>query len=214
MSAELTCAVRVLASLGESPMWHPDEQVLYYCDIAGHELRRFDPATATLERWQFDTDVACCAPVFGGGLLLAMRDGIWRFEPATGVRRLLAAPSYDPALERYNDGKCDAAGRFWCGTMYEPRQPPLASLYCLDGGVLTRKAGGATVSNGLGLSPDGRTMYWTDTTAHTHLRIRLRREQRRAVSQDGVRAVRAARARRAAQRLRRPARRRCGRCAR
>jgi sugar lactone lactonase YvrE len=167
MTDELTCAVREVAELGESPVWHPDEQALYYCDIAGHELRRFDPSAATLERWHFETDVACCAPVFGGGLLLALRDGIWHFDPASAAKRLLAAPGYDPALERYNDGKCDAAGRFWCGTLYEPRHPPLASLYCLDGGVLVRKAGGITVSNGLGWSPDGRTMYWADTTAHT-----------------------------------------------
>ena len=167
MADELTCAVSDAALLGESPMWHPDERVLYYCDIAAHELRRFDPAAQTLERWHFECDVACCAPVFGGGLLLAMRDGIWHFDPASGAKRLLAAPSYDPALERYNDGKCDAAGRFWCGTLYEPRQPPLASLYCLDGGAVTRKVGGASVSNGLGWSPDSRTMYWADTTTHT-----------------------------------------------
>jgi sugar lactone lactonase YvrE len=162
-----TCAVRETALLGESPMWHPDEQRLYYCDIAGHELRRFDPHTAELERWRFDTDVACCAPVFGGGLVLAMRDGIWHFDPATSAKRLLAEPPYDATLERYNDGKCDAAGRFWVGTLYEPRHLALAALYCLDGGVLTRKAGDVTVSNGLGWSPDGRTMYWADTTAHT-----------------------------------------------
>jgi sugar lactone lactonase YvrE len=167
MQHEPTCAVREAALLGESPMWHPDEQRLYYCDIAGRELRRFDPASSSLERWTFEADVACCAPVFGGGLLLAMRDGIWHFDPAGGAKRLIAAPPYDPALERYNDGKCDAAGRFWCGTLYEPRTPALASLYCLEDGVLTRKAGGITVSNGLAWSPDSRTMYWADTTAHT-----------------------------------------------
>jgi sugar lactone lactonase YvrE len=166
MANEWTCAVHETALLGESPMWHPDEQALYYCDIAGHELRCVDPHRGTIERWQFDTDVACCAPVFGGGLLLAMRDGIWHFDPTSGAKRLLAEPPYDIGVERYNDGKCDAAGRFWCGTLHEPRQP-LASLYCLESGALTRKVGGATVSNGLGWSPDGRTMYWGDTTAHT-----------------------------------------------
>jgi sugar lactone lactonase YvrE len=160
-------AVSEPALLGESPVWHPDEQALYYTDIPGCELRRFDPATGELQRWTFDTDVGCCAPVMGGGLLLALRSGFWHFDPATQARRRLEPPPYDPAQERFNDGKADAAGRMWCGTIYEPRQPALAALYCLEDGELTRKADGVTVSNGLAWSPDGRTMYWSDTSAHT-----------------------------------------------
>lgn len=163
---EIRCAIEEPALLGESPFWHPDEQVLYYCDIAGRELRRHDPATGELRRHRFDTDVACCAPVLGGGLLLAMRSGLWLFDPSRGAMRRLAEPPYDPAHERYNDGKCDAAGRFWCGTVYEPKKPPLAALYCYDRGELNRAAAGVTTSNGLAWSPDGRTMYWSDTPAH------------------------------------------------
>jgi len=96
-----------------------------------------------------------------------MRDGLWRFDPISGDRALLAPPPYDPARERFNDGKADAQGRFWVGTIYEPRDPPLAALYCWSGGVLERMAGGITVSNGLGWSPDGSAMYWSDTKSHT-----------------------------------------------
>lgn len=166
MDARIECAVSEPALLGESPMWHPDEQVLYYCDIPGRELRRFDPASGRLERWPFDSEVACCVPAHGGGLLLALRSGFWHFDPASGARRRIAAAPYDPAQERFNDGKCDAAGRFWCGTLLEPRQPR-AALYCLERGVVTRRADGITVSNGLAWSPDGRTMYWADTPAHS-----------------------------------------------
>ena len=153
--------------LGESPLWHPDEQRLYWCDIPGHALHRLDPASGRHDHWDFDTDVACCAPAIGGGLLLALRSGIWHFDPASDSRRLIDAAPYDPALQRYNDGKADAAGRLWCGTLYEPRQPPLAALYCFEREHTTRKAEGITISNGLAWSPDGRTMYWSDTTAHT-----------------------------------------------
>ncbi|MGE5118036.1 MAG: SMP-30/gluconolactonase/LRE family protein [Betaproteobacteria bacterium] len=159
-------AVAEPALLGESPFWHPHEQRLYYCDIAGRELRVFDPADGRLARHAFASDVASAAPVEGGGVLLARRDGLWFFDPATGAERQLAVPPYDPAHERFNDGKCDPAGRFWCGTLREPRVPQ-AALYCLDGGRLERKADGITVSNGLGWSPDARTMYWADTKAHT-----------------------------------------------
>ena len=167
MAGAVRCAVAEPALLGESPLWQPDEQRLYYCDIAGRELRRHDPATGRLDRWVFDSEVACCAPLRGGGLLLALRSGFWRFDPSSGARELVALPDYDPADERYNDGKADAAGRMWCGTLYEPRTAPRAALYCLERGRLTRRADGATVSNGLAWSPDSRAMYWADTTSHT-----------------------------------------------
>lgn len=165
--ADVRVAVASAALLGESPVWHPREQLLYYCDIPGHALNRFDPRTGSLDHWNFDTDVASLAPMLDGALLLAMRDGLWRFDARSGELTLIAEPPYDSANERFNDGKCDPQGRFWVGTIYEPRKPPLASLHCLVRDRLVRKADGITVSNGLAWSPNGRTMYWSDTAAHT-----------------------------------------------
>ena len=153
--------------LGESPFWHPDERALWWCDIPGRGLHRYHPATGAHRAWHFDTDVACAAPLAGGDLLLGMRDGLWRFNPASGQRTALASPPYNPAQERFNDGKADPQGRFWVGTIYEPRTPAQAALYCLANGRLERRAGDVTVSNGLAFSPDGRTLYWSDTKAHT-----------------------------------------------
>lgn len=171
MAAAADPAVRLALAapsrLGESPFWEPHAQVLYWCDIPGLRLQRWHPASGDLAHWEFDAEPASCAPHVDGTLLLAMRDGVWRFDPTTGERTELAEPPYDPAKERFNDGKCDPQGRFWVGTLYEPRQPALASLHCLSHGKLRRKAEGITVSNGLAWSPDGRTMYWTDTTSHT-----------------------------------------------
>ncbi|WP_128000107.1 SMP-30/gluconolactonase/LRE family protein [Piscinibacter defluvii] len=164
---DLFVAVAHACLLGESPFWHPRERALYWCDIPGHRLQRFEPAGGALAHWDFDTDVASCAPQLDGRLLLAMRDGLWRFDPASGERRLAAKPPYDPAKERFNDGKCDPQGRFWVGTIYEPRDAAAATLHCLTREGLKRKAGGVTVANGLAWSPDGATMYWTDTKAHT-----------------------------------------------
>ena len=164
---DVRVAVAAAARLGESPVWHPREQVLYYADIPGHRLQRFDPKSGELRHWEFDTDVASLAPMLNGTLLLAMRDGLWHFDPATGERALAAEPPYDPRRERFNDGKCDPQGRFWVGTVYEPREPPLASLNCFSHGRLTRKLEGLTVLNGLAWSPNGRKMHWSDTKAHT-----------------------------------------------
>jgi sugar lactone lactonase YvrE len=160
-------ALSVPASLlGESPFWHPEQAALYWVDIPGKALNRWRPEPAVHDQWAFDTEPGCCAPLPGGAVLLAMRDGLYRFEPATGRRKLLAQPPYDPRHERFNDGKADAQGRFWVGTIYEPRDAPKAALYRWAGGRLSRMAGDVTVSNGLAFSPDGQTMYWSDTSAH------------------------------------------------
>ena len=151
--------------LGESPLWHPVEQLLYWCDIPGFQLKRFDPVSGQVEAWQFDCEPSCCVPLLGGGLLLAMRDGIWSFDTTSGKRSLVAPPPYDTGRQRFNDGKVDAQGRFWIGTIDDRREPE-AALYRLAGGQLEHMAGGITVSNGLAFSPDGGTLYWADTKAH------------------------------------------------
>jgi len=157
--------------VGESPFWHPAEQALYWCDIVARQLHRFDPGNGQHHAWQFDSEVACCAPFQDGTLLLARRDGLWRFDPTSAVSALLCAPPYDSAVARFNDGKAGPDGAFWVGTIYEPRDKPAAALYRWSDGALVRVASGVTVSNGLGWSPDGGTMYWSDTWGHTHYRM-------------------------------------------
>jgi sugar lactone lactonase YvrE len=168
MSARLAfSAIAAPASqLGESPFWHPEEAALYWCDIPGRALHRWHPDSASHRQWALDAEAGCCAPLPGGDLLLAMRDGLFRFSPDSGKRQRLAAPPYEPAQERFNDGKADAQGRLWVGTIYEPRDAPKAALYRWAGGKLQRMAGDITVSNGLAFSPNGRTLLWSDTFSH------------------------------------------------
>lgn len=157
--------------LGESPFWHPDEQMLYWVDIDGKKIKRCNVFMGTVESWAMPSEPGCIAPARSGGLVIALRDGIYR-APAWGgeLRQLVKAP-YDSATTRFNDGKADPRGRFWAGTMYEPRDKPGAQLFSMDsrGGkasALEFKAGDATIANGLAWSPDARTLYWSDTTAH------------------------------------------------
>lgn len=180
---ELELAVSPLpappSGLGESPFWHPGQSALWWVDIPGRRLWRHGPATGASRSWPLPSDPGCVAPLAGGGLLLACRDGLWRLprvdveagsddsaerEPA---RELVAAPPYDPALQRFNDGRADPQGRFWVGTIHEPRSPALARLYRHAAGQWVSVAAGITVSNGLAFSPDCRTLYWSDTTSHT-----------------------------------------------
>jgi sugar lactone lactonase YvrE len=151
--------------LGESPFWHPDEAALYWCDIPGHTINRWHPGRAEHRQWPVDSEPASIAPLPGGELLLACRDGLFRFDPGTGERRRLAAPPYDPNRQRYNDGKADPQGRFWVATLDDARKPQ-AALYRWAGRRVQRMAEGITVGNGLAFSPDGRTIYRSDTAAH------------------------------------------------
>lgn len=153
---------------GESPFWHPEAQCLYWCDVPAHRLFRLDPATGASRHWDFESEVSACAPILGGGVMLAMRDGLWRFDPEGFRLHRVAKPPYNPAEQRFNDGKADPAGRFWVGTLHDARENK-AALYCFDRGqrALVERASGMANVNGLAWSPDGRTLYWADTKAHT-----------------------------------------------
>jgi sugar lactone lactonase YvrE len=160
--------------LGESPYWHPQEQRLYWVDIPGRRIARVAvqglQAQGSVEYWPLAQEPGCIAPVQGGGLVMALRDGIYLAREWGGPLQLLAAAPYDTAKQRFNDGKCDAQGRFWAGSLYEPKDQVLGVLYRLDGQGLHVMLGGVkdgvVTANGLAWSPDGRTAYWADTAAH------------------------------------------------
>ena len=157
--------------LGESPFWHPQEHMLYWVDIAGKKILRAPAGTGAVETWSLPSEPGCIAPAASGGLVMALRHGVFRARHWQAPLQLMATLDYDPAHMRANDGKCDALGRFWIGTLDETRVAGNAALYSLDcrqGGtpVIERKADHATTANGLAWSPDGRTLYWADTPRH------------------------------------------------
>lgn len=166
------CLTRKPDTLGESPFWNPHEKRLYWVDIPGHRLRRMPvsqdlSAQAAVDDWQLNEEPGCFAPAEMGGWVMALRSGIYTAEHWGGDLKLLASAPYDTSKLRFNDGKCDPAGNFWSGSMYEPRDQAAGVLYLLHGNQsLLAKADQATVANGLAWSPDGKTMYWSDTASH------------------------------------------------
>lgn len=157
-------------ALGESPFWHPQEQRLYWVDIPGQRISRVAvdglQAAGPVEHWALAQEPGCIAPVPDGGLVMALRGGIYRAREWGGPLQLLAAAPYDTRQQRFNDGKCDAQGRFWAGSLFEPKDQKLGTLYMLDGQGLHTMVGGVTTANGLAWAPGGRTAYWADTAAH------------------------------------------------
>ena len=129
----------------------------------------------TVQSWSMPTEPGCIAPARtqgqASGLVIALRDGIYRArEWGGGLQRLVLA-DHDAATTRFNDGKADPRGRFWAGTMYEPRDAAKAQLFSMDcrsgrAPALELKADNAIIANGLAWSPDAATVYWADTPSH------------------------------------------------
>lgn len=158
-------------ALGESPFWHPQEKMLYWVDIAGKQLLRTNAFGSAVQTWAMPSEPGCIAPAQSGGLVIALRHGIFRARQWGGALQPIATLDYDPATTRANDGKCDAEGRFWVGTVDETKAHRNAALYAIDcrasGPVRVQQmAGNALTANGLAWSPDGSTVYWADTPRH------------------------------------------------
>jgi sugar lactone lactonase YvrE len=159
------CVWPAQATLGEGTCWSPSEQALYWVDILGRTLYRHHPATAARAEWQFDEEISAVAERrTGPGLIVTLRSGFALFDPATKSLSPLHNPEPERTGNRFNDGKCDAQGRFWAGTMDFGATHPTGALYRYDpDGRCTRMDDGYAVSNGPTWSADGRTLYFNDT---------------------------------------------------
>ena len=154
-------------AVGECPLWHAAEASLYWVDIDGFTVHRLHPASGEHREWRTASEPTALAIDAGGGLVVAMRSGFTHLDTRDGTQTPVVPAPYDTSIIRFNDGRVDGAGRFWVGTLYEPRDKQAAQMFCLERGAVSLKwSGGMTVSNGLAFSPDGKWMYHADTTAH------------------------------------------------
>jgi len=148
----------------ECPIWCPRERVLWLVDIVAPALFRHDPTSGRTERFAMPTDIGSFALREAGGLIVALRTGLHAFDPTSGRLDLLAPAPYDQKTVRFNDGRCDRQGCFVVGSMYEPRDKALGSLYRFGPGrKLDKLFGDVIIANGLSFSPDGRRAYFADS---------------------------------------------------
>ncbi|WP_426079061.1 SMP-30/gluconolactonase/LRE family protein [Janthinobacterium sp. PSPC3-1] len=173
---QATLVLDARAELAECPLWSVAEQCLYWIDIAGRRLHRYDPATSLDRLWWMPCEPGCIALADGGGLVAALRDGFYRFYPEQSRLHKLAGAPYDTTNMRFNDGRCDASGRFWAGAMYQPRTSEQAAMFCLERGAVRpgwgpRDGLGVKVSNGLAFASDGQSLFQSDTPNHVIYRF-------------------------------------------
>src|SRR5947207_15394403 len=117
---DVRCVVPRGAILGEGPVWDVAEQVLYWVDIKGRLVHRYDSVTGEDRQWRVTEDVGSLAVRASGGLVLALRSGFHFFDVETGRSSRVVGPEPDRAENRFNDGKTDRQGRFWAGSMHDP----------------------------------------------------------------------------------------------
>ncbi|MEP7112918.1 MAG: SMP-30/gluconolactonase/LRE family protein [Ilumatobacteraceae bacterium] len=162
-SPSATVAVAGPDQLGEGPVWDDRTGELVWVDISGRLVHRWSPATGSATSFTTQGDVGAVVLCEDGGLVIAIECELWRLD-GQGRWSLLAAVEPTPGV-RFNDCRADPRGRLWAGTLHRDRQHGMAALYRLDaGGELTMVIPDRTISNGIGWSPDGATMYYIDST--------------------------------------------------
>ncbi|MEO8754971.1 MAG: SMP-30/gluconolactonase/LRE family protein [Casimicrobiaceae bacterium] len=168
-TAETPQAVQVLGSarchVGENPLYDEATNKLYWIDVRGTPSIHVLALRDNVERcWPMREDVGSIALAGDAQLLVALRSGFALFDCGSGAMTPLVDPEPDLPHNRMNDGKCDAAGRYWCGSMNPESGTADGSLYVLDGDLRCRRVLDDFVTpNGMTWSPDGATMYIADT---------------------------------------------------
>jgi len=147
---------------GEGPIWW--NQALYYVDIEGHKVHRYDPVDGSEKTWDVGQRVGTVVPRASGGLVIAGDHGLFFLDEETGALTAIADPEADKPDNRFNDGKCSPDGRFFAGTISLVRKTGDAALYRLDPDLSLHPAyGPVTTSNGIVWTEDGKTVYYIDT---------------------------------------------------
>lgn len=162
MKAELLIDAK--ATLGEGPCWDARKNLFYWVDIIEKKVHIYNPATKAAQSISVDHLVGAAVARESGGFILATKEGFYALDEKTKKMEFIHDPEDDLTGNRFNDGKCDPAGRFWAGTMHIDEKEPTGSLYVLHTDLTVKKMlEDITISNGLAWSSDYKTMYYIDS---------------------------------------------------
>lgn len=162
MSISVEPVGTVRSKWGEGAIWW--DGVLFYVDIEGKLVWRFDPETGEEKSWEIGERVGTVVPRESGGLVVAGDNGLYFLDTETGKLAKIVDPEPDKGDNRFNDGKCSPDGRFFAGTISLVKKTGDAKLYRLDPDLTLHEAfGPVTTSNGIVWTADGKTVYYIDT---------------------------------------------------
>lgn len=163
-SNKMELVIDLKSGLGEGAFWNYKTGELMWVDITGKILNFYNPKTGNNKEMLMGQMIGTAVPAESGLIMVALQDGIYRLDPLTGTKKLIASLEEDIPTNRFNDGKCDPAGRFWAGTMDLDLKPDMGALYRLDTDSTTHKIlENVSISNGIVWSGDHTKMYYIDS---------------------------------------------------
>jgi len=164
MKNNLEIVSDIKAELGEGPLWDYRKNILYWIDIIGKKIFIYDSNKKNTISIKLDQHIGSLALCKTDKLLLALQNGFYFFNKEKNILKKIDDPEHGLPKNRFNDGKCDASGRFWAGTTSFDELDPVGSLYCLDTDFKVRKIFNETIiSNGLCWNLDNKKMYYIDS---------------------------------------------------
>lgn len=169
VNATLIESLKVKNTLGEGIIWDAASTCIWWTDIDGSMLYRYQPVDKQLDHWTTPERLGCFALVSDSDFLICgFASGFAYFNPHNGELQWLQKIEQDNPGTRLNDGRADRQGRFWAGSMVESGDLGAGALYCLNQQLqVASKVSGLSIANGLCWSPDSRVMYHTDTPSQS-----------------------------------------------
>ena len=157
------CVWDLKATLGEGPVWSAKDHAIWFVDIKGQKIHRYDVAIGSKQSFNAPSPCGFLAPKKRGGFIVGCKAGLYDFDPKTGHFTLLTHVEPGLPTNRLNDGYVDHHGRLWFGSMDDDEEKPSGKLYRYDARGLKVMDDGYVITNGPAVSPDGKTLYHNDT---------------------------------------------------
>ena len=167
MRSAVECVWSLQAELGEGPIWLPADRAVWFVDIKKNRIHRYEPESGRKRSYDAPPSPSFIVPGEDGKFVVGLRSGLNRFDPSTADFQLLCEVEPELTGNRLNDGALDGEGRLWFGSMDDGEVQQTGTLYRLDRGEPVPVDPGYHIPNGPCFSPDGRTLYHTDTRANT-----------------------------------------------
>ena len=159
------------SELGEGAIWNHKTGELIWVNIEGEILNFYNPVLRNNKEMFTGQKIGTVVPAESGQVMVALENGFYSLDPATGTKKFIADPESDLPGNRFNDGKCDPEGRFWAGTMSKNGEKKAGALYRLDPDSSVRKMlDEVSISNGIVWSDNNRYMYYIDTPTRQVMR--------------------------------------------